>query len=65
MNLGLLAFGAKINKIETKKKSMQRINETKKLLFDKMNMLNKPLVKLIRRLKKKSKSVTLNTKREI
>lgn len=44
---------------------MQRINETKKLLFDKMNMLNKPLVKLIRRLKKKSKSVKLNAKREI
>lgn len=44
---------------------MQRNNETKSCLFDKINMLNKPLVKLIRRLKKKSKSSKLNTEREI
>lgn len=44
---------------------MQRINERKNYLFDKMNMLNKPLVKLIKRLKKKSKSSKLNSKREI
>ena len=40
-----------INKIETKK-TIQRINETKSLLFEKINKIEKPLSKLTKRQKK-------------
>ena len=39
---------AEINKIETQK-TIQRINETKSWLFEKINKIDKPLYKLTKR----------------
>jgi hypothetical protein len=37
---------AEINKIETKKKKIQRIKETKSWFFEKINKIDKPLANL-------------------
>ena len=44
----IIKMKAEINKIETKK-TIQRINEIKSWLFEKINNIDKPLSKLIKR----------------
>ena len=44
----IIKLRAEINKIETKK-TIQRINETKSWLLEKINKINKPLSKLTKR----------------
>ena len=49
----IIKTGAEINKIE-KKKTLQRITETKSWFFSKFNKIDKPLLKLIKRQKEYS-----------
>ena len=41
-----------MNEIETKKKTTEKINETKSWLFEKINKIDKPLATLIKRKKR-------------
>ena len=49
--LEIIKLSAKINKIETQK-TIQRINETKSWFLEKINKIDKPLSKLIKRQRK-------------
>ena len=42
----IIKIRTEINKIETKKKTVERINETKNLFFEKINKIYKPLARL-------------------
>ena len=46
--LEIIKLRAEINKIETQK-TIQRINETKSCFLEKINKIDKPLAKLIKR----------------
>ena len=52
----IIKLRAEINKIETKK-TIQRINETKRWFFEKINKIDKPLFKLI---KKQREGIQIN-----
>jgi hypothetical protein len=67
----IIKIRAKINEIETKKKNIQRINETKSWFFEKINKINKPLANLtkmrrektqISKIRNKKWEITTNTK---
>ena len=51
-----MKFRAEINEIEMKK-TVEKINETKSLFFEKINKIDKPLARLI---KKKEERVQIN-----
>ena len=44
----IIKITAEINEIETKK-TIEKINETKSLFFEKINKIDKPLARLIRK----------------
>ena len=54
---------AEINDIETKR-IIEKINETKSWLFEKINKIDKPLARLIKKRGKGLKSITLEMKKE-
>ena len=47
----IIKITAKINEIETKK-TIEKINETKSWFFEKINKIDKPLARLIKKKKK-------------
>jgi hypothetical protein len=51
---GIIKIRVEINKIETKKKNIQRINETKSWFFEKINKVDKPLANLTKMWSKKT-----------
>jgi hypothetical protein len=57
---------AQINEVETKKKKIQRINETKSWFFENINKIDKPLANLIKMRREKTQiSKIRNTKGEL
>jgi hypothetical protein len=54
---------AEINEMETKKKNIQRINETKSWFSEKINKIDKPLTNMTKqpREKMKKEDITTNT----
>jgi hypothetical protein len=62
----IIKIGAEINEIETKKKEIQRINETKSWFFEKINKINRPLANLTKMRREKTQiSRIRNAKGEI
>ena len=59
----IIKIRAEINEIETKK-TMAKINETKSGFFAKINKIDKPLARLIKKKGKGCKSVKLEMKKE-
>ena len=57
----IIKIRAEINEIETKK-TIENINETKSWFFEKINKIDKPLARLIK--KKREDSITLEMKME-
>jgi hypothetical protein len=56
----IIKIRAKVNEIETNKKNIQRINETKSWFFDKINKIDRQLANLTKmRREKNPKSVKL------
>jgi hypothetical protein len=59
----IIKIKAKINEIETKKKKIQRINETKSWFFEKINKIDRPLANLTKIRMERPKLVKLETKK--
>ena len=59
----IIKIRAEINKIETKK-TIEKINETKSWFFEKINKIDKPLARLIKKKKRSLKSIKLEMKKE-
>ena len=45
----MIKIREEINKIEQKKKKMEKINETKSCFFEKINKIDKPLARLTKK----------------
>jgi hypothetical protein len=50
----IIKIRAKVNEIETNKKNIQRINETKSWFFDKINKIDRQLANLTKMRREKS-----------
>ena len=59
----IIKIRAEINEIETKK-TIEKINETKSLFFEKINKIDKPLARLIKKKERRLKSIQLEMKKE-
>ena len=62
-NLSWLKIRAEINEIETKK-TIEKISETKTWFFEKINKIDKPLARFIKKKGRKLKSIKLEMKKE-
>jgi hypothetical protein len=62
----IIKIRAEINQIETNKKKIQRINETKSWFFGKINKIDRPLANLTKMRREKTQIIKIrNTKGEI
>ena len=59
----IINIGAEINEIETKK-TIEKINEMKSWFFEKINKIDKPLARLIKKKERGLKSIKLEMKKE-
>ena len=59
----IIKMRAEINEIEMKK-AMEKINETKSWFFEKINKIDKPLARLIKKKRTELKSIKLEMKKE-
>nr|WP_272579493.1 hypothetical protein [Providencia sp. PROV231] len=59
----IIKIRAEINEIETKK-TIEKINETKSWFFEKINKIDKPLARLIKKKERGLKSIKLEMKKE-
>ena len=59
----IVKIRAEINERETKK-TIEKINETKSWFFEKINKIDKPLARLIKRKERRLKSIQLEMKKE-
>jgi uncharacterized protein YjhX (UPF0386 family) len=60
----IIKIRAKINEIETKKKTIQRIDETNCWFFEKINKIDKPLANLTKLRRKKTQISKSEMKKE-
>ena len=59
----IIKIRAQINKIETKK-TIAKINKTKSWFFEKINKIDKPLARLIKKKSKRTQIIKLEMKKE-
>ena len=59
----IIKIRAEIDEIETKK-TIEKINETKSWFFEKINKIDKPLARLIKKKERRLKSIQLEMKKE-
>ena len=60
----ILKIRAEINAIEKKKETIAKINKAKSWFFERINKIHKPLVRLIKKQGRKTKSIKLEMKME-
>ena len=58
----IIKIRAEVNEIETKK-TIEKINETKSLFFEKINKSDKPLVRLIKKERERTQNNTIRNKK--
>ena len=61
----IIKIRAEINEIESKKKPIQKINESKSWFLEKINKIDKPLIRLIKKREKAQINKIINERAEM